>query len=186
MLTVIRNMAEQIKNATCMPNDNNCFRLSIVSTGSCATNQYIKQIKADGTVECANVPYHWGLGCSAGQYIESISSSGVPTCRSIQAYSVGGKICPASTFLRGFDSQGNIICEPNTSGWPSGSYCIGRNGSCPSGFYRVDGWLRAIDLYAANFNYIGQASFGSSSIRCHGYCGQYGHEGELHLSFCCK
>lgn len=122
--------------------------MSFVSTGTCPTNLYVKEIKANGDVICANIPYHWGLGCSTGQYIERISSTGVPTCKNASQLisnitcpsgefvyqnsngvfscrghtdsNVYGKACPTEQVLRGFDSSGNPLCEAKTSG---GSNC---------------------------------------------------------------
>ncbi|MEN8219858.1 MAG: hypothetical protein ABFS56_26615, partial [Pseudomonadota bacterium] len=71
--------------------------------------------------------------------------------------------------------------------WQSGNYCIFANGACPSGFSRHEGYLKAISLYSGSSSYIKQSTFGSSKIKCHGDCGQYGHwTGELYLQICCK
>ncbi|CAB4013110.1 Hypothetical predicted protein, partial [Paramuricea clavata] len=71
--------------------------------------------------------------------------------------------------------------------WPSGSYCILASGSCPAGFSRRSGYMKAISLYAGDGRYINQGTFGDSKIQCHGGCGQYGHwTGELYINACCK
>lgn len=81
----------------------------------------------------------------------------------------------------------NKYNQVKVSKWPAGSYCILQNGSCPPGFKSIQGWLRAINQFAANGNYVKTAYFGSSNIKCHGSCGQYGNWiGELTLSTCCK
>ena len=81
----------------------------------------------------------------------------------------------------------NKYDQVKTPKWPAGGYCILANGKCPSWFKLVYGYMRAISLFAGNIHYIRQATFGSSNIRCHGRCGQYGHWiGELNLNACCK
>ena len=66
-------------------------------------------------------------------------------------------------------------------------YCILANGNCPGGFTRSQGHLRALRQYAATSAYITPATFGSSKIQCHGYCGQYGQwVGDLFIAACCK
>jgi hypothetical protein len=71
--------------------------------------------------------------------------------------------------------------------WPSGSYCILASGSCPSGFSRRSGYMKAISLFASDGRYIKQETFGDSKIKCHGGCGQYGNWiGELYINACCK
>jgi len=72
------------------------------------------------------------------------------------------------------------------SKWPAGKYCILRNGACPTGFQRIDGHMIAIKQYLVDHNRLKAANFGSSSIKCHGTCGQWGSFSELHLSTCCK
>ena len=52
--------------------------------------------------------------------------------------------------------------------WSAGSYCILASGSCPTGFTKQSGHIRAISTYAANTNYIGQQRFGDSKLACHG------------------
>jgi len=77
--------------------------------------------------------------------------------------------------------------QVNAAKWPKGKYCILNNGVCPPGFTSIQGYMRAINMYSANGIYIKPAYFGSSSITCHGKCGQYGNwVGELLLSTCCK
>ena len=74
-----------------------------------------------------------------------------------------------------------------TGQWPPGSYCILASGSCPAGFTRSQGHLRALKQYSHTSAYITQATFGSSYIRCHGRCGQYGQwVGDLVIAACCK
>ncbi|XP_078356089.1 uncharacterized protein LOC144640903 isoform X2 [Oculina patagonica] len=71
--------------------------------------------------------------------------------------------------------------------WPPGHYCILASGSCPAGFTRHAGHMRALRQYTATHTYINQATFGSSSIKCHGRCGQYGQwVGDLVIAACCK
>ena len=72
--------------------------------------------------------------------------------------------------------------------WPSGSYCILANGTCPASFRSVGGHMRAISMYSANNTYLREGQFGSSKIQCHGSgCGKYGHWiGDLFLRACCK
>ena len=75
----------------------------------------------------------------------------------------------------------------NIGKWPVGKYCIFRSGgSCPTGFTLRSGHLRALATYASNTSYIYPVEFGDSSIKCHGYCGQYGNWAELNLNICCK
>lgn len=77
----------------------------------------------------------------------------------------------------------------NTSAkrWPSGSYCILANGTCPRNFKTINGHMRAISMYSPNATYLKEAQFGSSKIQCHGRCGKYGHWiGDLYIRACCK
>lgn len=71
--------------------------------------------------------------------------------------------------------------------WPAGHYCILGSGSCPAGFSRSYGHMRALKLFGASSSYITQARFGDSRIQCHGSCGQYGQWiGEIYITACCK
>ncbi|KAK2552358.1 CUB and sushi domain-containing protein 3 [Acropora cervicornis] len=71
--------------------------------------------------------------------------------------------------------------------WPAGHYCILGSGSCPAGFSRSYGHMRALKLFGASSSYITQARFGDSRIQCHGGCGQYGQwTGEIYITACCK
>ncbi|XP_033106385.1 uncharacterized protein LOC117108476 [Anneissia japonica] len=71
--------------------------------------------------------------------------------------------------------------------WPPGHYCILASGSCPAGFSRSAGHMRAINQYSATATYIQPATFGDSKIQCHGNCGQYGNwVGDLYITACCK
>ena len=71
--------------------------------------------------------------------------------------------------------------------WSPGSYCFLANGSCPKGFTRHDGHLRAISMYAASTSYLKEEKFGDSKISCHGTCGQYPKNyGEIFIVTCCK
>lgn len=79
-------------------------------------------------------------------------------------------------------------CLPQkTDKWPEGHYCILASGSCPAGFSRSSGHMRALSLFSGSSTYITQARFGDSMIQCHGGCGQYGHWiGEIYIRACCK
>jgi len=93
------------------------------------------------------------------------------------------------SYLHHIDSVKKLLEQQIQQGkqqWPAGNFCILRSGACPPGFKSIDGYMRAIVQYAVNTNYVKAANFGSSSIRCHGYCGQYGKYSELNLSTCCK
>ncbi len=71
--------------------------------------------------------------------------------------------------------------------WPSGKYCILASGSCPAGFTRITGWMKAMNVYSGTGQYFQQANFGDSNIRCHNSCirsDQY--VGELTIVTCCK
>lgn len=72
--------------------------------------------------------------------------------------------------------------------WPPGHYCILAKGPCPTGFLRSSGHMRALKMYASSAVYIKPATFGDSSIQCHGHpCGRYGQWiGELYITACCK
>ncbi|CAH3174218.1 unnamed protein product [Porites evermanni] len=71
--------------------------------------------------------------------------------------------------------------------WPPGHYCILASGSCPPGFSRSQGHMRALKMYSHTPTYITPATFGSSRIQCHGPCGRYGQwVGELYIAACCK
>lgn len=80
--------------------------------------------------------------------------------------------------------RGRFDAEPT---WPKGKYCILANGKCPSGFLRIEGFLRAIAMKSSGSDNLGQATFGSSDIRCHEGCGKYKPwAAELNLATCCK
>jgi len=72
--------------------------------------------------------------------------------------------------------------------WFGAQFCIFANGNCPSGFYRREGYLKAIRQNSAGSSYIKEVDFGSSSIKCHGeYCGRWNPDhGQLNLAVCCK
>ena len=77
--------------------------------------------------------------------------------------------------------------EARRGKWPDGAFCFLANGACPAGFETMSGYMKAVSLYAGSAGYIKPATFGSSKIKCHGNCGQYGHwTGELYLVTCCK
>lgn len=81
--------------------------------------------------------------------------------------------------------KGRFEQEPT---WPHGKYCILANGKCPTGFLRVEGYLKAIAMKSAGVENLGQAQFGSSDIRCHGTeCGQFKPwAAEFNMVSCCK
>jgi hypothetical protein len=74
--------------------------------------------------------------------------------------------------------------------WINGSMCVLSNGTCPAGFTRRSGHMRAIRIFMDRNNpgyYLGPVNFGDSRISWHGYPYQYGeYAGELLLSACCK
>ncbi|XP_078343930.1 uncharacterized protein LOC144629563 [Oculina patagonica] len=71
--------------------------------------------------------------------------------------------------------------------WPSGHYCILASGSCPAGFTRFAGKMRALKQYGASAFYITPVTFGDSKIQCHDNCGQHGQwVGDLYITACCK
>ena len=71
--------------------------------------------------------------------------------------------------------------------WASGKYCILASGSCPSGFTRIAGWMKAIRVIRGAGSYFQQANFGDSNIRCHGPCSRAdAWVGELTIVACCK
>ncbi|KAL9958169.1 hypothetical protein ACROYT_G035145 [Oculina patagonica] len=74
-----------------------------------------------------------------------------------------------------------------TGQWPPGHYCILAKGSCPAGFTRHAGHMRALKQFSHTPTYITPATFGDSRIQCHGPCGRYGQwVGDLYITACCK
>ncbi|XP_078343928.1 uncharacterized protein LOC144629562 [Oculina patagonica] len=71
--------------------------------------------------------------------------------------------------------------------WPPGHYCILAKGTCPAGFTRHSGHMRALKVWSHTLSYVRPATFGDSKIQCHGPCGKYGQwVGELYITACCK
>merc|ERR1719494_1251570 len=46
--------------------------------------------------------------------------------------------------------------------WPSGSYCILKNGECPIGFTRVENGIHALKMWSCTGGFTGKGNFGSS------------------------
>ena len=71
--------------------------------------------------------------------------------------------------------------------WPEGSYCILASGTCPPGFTRHSGHIKAFNTFDYSPTYIQPAVFGDSYMRCHGPCGTYtGWDAEFGITSCCK
>jgi hypothetical protein len=75
--------------------------------------------------------------------------------------------------------------------WAEGRVCFLSNGSCPAGFTKQTGHIRAQRIYQDANNpasYLTPASFGDSSIGWHGAAPyRYGeYAGDLYLSTCCR
>ena len=81
-----------------------------------------------------------------------------------------------------------IIKTIQTNSWPSGSYCILQSGPCPPGFVSKSAYIRAIDMFAGNVNYLKEVKFGDSKIQCHHSCTKSYNRyfGEIYLYTCCK
>lgn len=69
--------------------------------------------------------------------------------------------------------------------WPSGKYGIWAFGGCPKGFDEKTGFLRALQIFSLNANYVDTNSFGDSSIVVHNN-GQSGNMVDLNLSVCIR
>lgn len=106
-------------NVTCP--DPNTFYVGITSSGTpickafptntCSANQYVSKVNADGSVVCSNLPPGTNKTCPGGA-IQSIDGSGNHTCVTVEPdTNVFGKLCSTGQVLRGFDSNGNVICE---------------------------------------------------------------------------
>jgi len=63
-------------------------------------------------------------------------------------------------------------------------YCILANGSCPPGFTRFEGYLRALRIHNCTDFYIKEVYFGDSSLKKHN-C-QTINDTEINLVGCCK
>ncbi|MES9851982.1 MAG: hypothetical protein ABW170_09135 [Candidatus Thiodiazotropha sp. L084R] len=80
---------------------------------------------------------------------------------------------------------------PGPAAWPEGQYCIVSNGSCPSGFQKTDGYIRALAIFpnGDRSTYIKETSpkIGGIFIQCHGKCDKSDEwVGEIIVSTCCK
>ncbi len=92
--------------------------IPIVKT--CLADQYVNQINADGSVNCAPVapppapppgppvPGTINVACGAGLALQTINN-GARTCVPV---GVATQSCPAGEYVKGFNSSGNIICGP--------------------------------------------------------------------------
>lgn len=87
-------------------------------TNTCPTNEYISEVRPDGTVVCSPVPFTATATCPIGQVLQSISG-GTPTCTSKGP----NTSCPIGQFISGIAADGNITCNTNTLA----------GGTCPPG-----------------------------------------------------
>ena len=88
----------------------------------CGANQYVVEVKSDGTVVCGFIPSA-NTTCGDDQFLHSINNyNSVATCRKDNR-SVGD--CSNGEFIRGFASNGNKKCERDNS----------RSGKCGSNQY---------------------------------------------------
>ena len=71
--------------------------------------------------------------------------------------------------------------------WSAGSYCIMANGTCPAGFTRFEGFVKALTNYQTRSTYLKEAHFGSSFIGCYGQCGNHNPwNANIIIVACCK
>lgn len=95
-------------------------------TNTCPTNEYVSQVNANGTVQCAVIPNTATSTCPVGQVLQSINA-GVPTCVNKGA----GTSCGAGQVVSAVAADGSVTCINKGPGT-----------SCPAG--------RAITTVAAN------------------------------------
>lgn len=107
---------------------------SLPTGGSCPTNQYVVEIKTNGTVTCAPLPPSLNVTCPVGKVLRRIKRDGTAVCVdkgagedcSTGAVVIGVKkngelncskkiMCPSGQALRGINSDGTPNCiEPLT------------------------------------------------------------------------
>jgi len=94
------------------------------------------------------------------------------------SYANANKSCPSGQYQRGVASNGNPICSTPSGKWPSGHYCIFRNGgSCPGGFSND-----SINLELGTHGHDmcpGDQKAGDSTFVGGGYC-------SVRIRMCCK
>ena len=66
--------------------------------------------------------------------------------------------------------------------WPSGRYCVGKSGSCPSKFLANSGFIRGIKIESASS--VAKVQFGDSQLTTSGSCSNH-FCGKIELATCC-
>lgn len=71
---------------------------------SCASNEVLRKIKPDGTLDCINPRLQYA--CPPNQYVEKTDGAGGVTCK----YYTNSNVCGGGTYIRSIDALGNVTC----------------------------------------------------------------------------